>query len=134
MSNATIDQLDDFTRAYLECILWAENDESTPSGGGPLENNYDLDDFAPEALAQAVADCRRFQEENAADLALYDHFLYTPAELGGNDLWLTRNRHGAGFWDRDCLPKEAGERLTEAAKKIGECYMTVGDDGNIYLN
>ena len=42
-------------------------------------------------------DCRRFQEENAADLALYDHPQWTAAELGGHDFWLTRNGHGCGF-------------------------------------
>jgi len=133
--NATIEKLDDFTLAYLECILWAENDESTPAGGEPLDRNYNFDDFAPEAVERATADCRRFQAENAADLALYDHPHWTAAELGGHDFWLTRNGHGCGFWDcNDCLPEAAGERLTEAAKKMGECYVTVGDNENIYLS
>jgi len=133
--NAAIEQLDDFTLAYLECILWTENDESTPAGGEPLDRNYTFDDFAPEAVERAAADCRRFQKENAPDLARYDHPQWTAAELGGHDLWLTRNGHGCGFWDRhDCLPEAAGEHLTKAAKKMGECYVTVGDDENIYLS
>jgi len=45
-----------------------------------------------------VEECRRFQEENAADLAAYDHPQWSAAELGGHDFWLTRNGHGAGFW------------------------------------
>ena len=53
------------------------------------------------------------------------------AQLGGHDFWLTRNGHGAGFWDRsDCLPEDAGERLTDAAEKYGEVDLTV-DDGVI---
>ena len=138
MTTATLvslDQLDEFTRAYLECCLWAETDESDERGGQPLDDNYTLDDFAPEALERAIADCRRFQEENVADLALYNHPQYTVAELGGHDLWLTRNGHGCGFWDRDdCLPEAAGERLSDAARTCGECYATVGDDGLIYLD
>ena len=129
MTTAT---LDDFTRAYIEAALWSSTDESTPDGGEPMDANYDIDDIAPETLAGIVEDCRRFQAENAADLALYDHPQWSAAELGGHDLWLTRNRHGTGFWDRDYLPEDAGERLTAAAHKCGEIDLYVGDDGLIY--
>ena len=126
-------ELDEFTRAYVECALWSTNDEATPSGGEPLDGNYGIEDIDPDTLAAMIDDCRRFQEENAADLALYHHPQWTAAELGGHDLWLTRNGHGAGFWDRtDCLPKDAGKRLTAAAKRYGEVYLYLGDDGVIY--
>ena len=130
---ATITALDDFTRAYLEAILFAETDNADDSGGEPLDRNYDLWDFDPDSLDKAVEDCRRFQEENTADLALYDHPQWTAAELGGHDFWLTRNGHGCGFWDRnDCLPQEARDRLTAAAEKAREYYLYLGDDGVIY--
>ena len=75
-----------------------------------------------------------FELANAADLALYNHPRYRGPELGGHDLWLTRNGHGAGFWDRDdCLPEEARDRLTAAAKKYGEVYLSA-NDGAIYQN
>jgi hypothetical protein len=57
----TIDTLDDFTRAYLECALWSSND-----GDRPLDANYGLFDFSPEALEQAAEDCAEFQAANAA--------------------------------------------------------------------
>jgi hypothetical protein len=126
-------QLDDFTRAYIEAALWSSNDESTPQGGEPLDANYGIGDIAPETLDSMADDCRRFQAENAADLALYDHPEWTAAELGGHDFWLTRNGHGAGFWDRnDCLPEDAGQRLTEASEKYGTYDLYVGDDGLVY--
>lgn len=51
----------------------------------------------------------------------------------GHDFWLTRNGHGCGFWDRnDCLPADAGQRLTAASEKCGEYYLYVGDDGIVY--
>ena len=125
-------QLDDFTRAYAECALWASNDESTPAGGEPLDTNYGVEDIATETLVKMVDDCRRFQEENAADLALYNHPQWSAAELGGHDFFLTRNGQGCGFWDRDCLPTEASERLTDAAEKYGEVDLYVGDNGQIY--
>ncbi|MEN6367746.1 MAG: hypothetical protein ABFC88_13120 [Thermoguttaceae bacterium] len=130
----TTTDLDEFTRNYLICCLWAENDESDESGGEPLDSNYHLWDFAPEALTQAAEDCLRFQEENAADLAQYNHPQFNAREMGGHDFFLTRNHHGCGFWDRhDCLPEDAGERLTDAAEKFGECDPYVGDDGLIYF-
>ncbi len=130
MSN-TINQLDDFTLAYIEAALWSTNDESDESGGEPLDSNYGLDDLAPETLAAIVEDCRRFQQENVNDLASYDHPRYSAAEMGGHDFLLTRNGHGCGFWDGD-WPEEAGERLTAAAEKCGEFNLYVGDDGLLY--
>ena len=132
MTTTTI-QLDAFTSAYIEAALWASNDESNEAGGEPLNANYSIDDIDPDTLDAIIDDCRRFQTANAANLALYNHPEWSAAELGGHDYWLTRNGHGCGFWDRaDCLPEEAGERLTVAAECEGEIHLYVGDDGLIY--
>lgn len=118
--------LDTFTRAYLECALWAEtysrDGEEEPK---PLDDDFSIEDFAPEALAQAVADCAKFQADNAADIGPRD-------SEAGHDFWLTRNGHGAGFWDGD-WPEDAGKRLTDAAHAFGELSPYVGDDGRIYF-
>lgn len=121
--------LDKFTLAYIECLLWAETDDS----GEPLDASYGAEDLAPETLRAIIDDCRQFQEANRADLAQYNHPRYNAAELGGHDYWLTRNHHGAGFWDRDCLPDDCGERLTQAAQNAGELSPYVGDDSLVYL-
>jgi len=130
-----IGRLDEFTLAYIECALWSTNDESTPAGGEPLDTNYAVDSLTPETLESIAADCKRFQEENADDIAAGpDHPEYTAAaERAGHDFWLTRNGHGAGFWDGD-WGDELGERLTAACKKYGEVNLYVGDDGLIYSN
>lgn len=49
----------------------------------------------------------------------------------GHDLWLTRNGHGAGFWDRGL--GQLGDSLTTAAKSIGWANTYLGDDGLIYV-
>jgi hypothetical protein len=125
--------LDGFTRAYIEAMLWAETDNTTEQGGEPLDANYGLGDIAPETLRAIIDDCQQFQEANRADLERYNHPRYTWQELGGHDYWLTRNHHGAGYWDRDCLPDDCGERLTQAAHNAGELSPYVGDDSLIYL-
>lgn len=128
----TCTQLDEFTLAYAEAALWSTNDESDERGGEPLDANHTVDDLAPETLEKFIADCRRFQEQNAADIATCDdHPEYTATERAGHDFWLTRNGHGAGFWDGD-WPEEPGERLTAAAEAFGEVWLYVGDDGLIY--
>lgn len=124
--------LDEFTRHYITCALWAENDQSDPeTGGDPLDDNFDIGDIAPECLEAMVADCAKFQKENADDIATWEDGQYTAEEMAGHDFWLTRNGHGAGFWDGD-WKKKVGERLTTACEKFGNVDLYVGDDGKIY--
>jgi hypothetical protein len=112
--------LDEFTRAYLECALWSSLD----SEGELLDPRFGVEDFSPGAIEQAENDCVRFQAENAADLlfANYGHPEYSDDSLAGQDFWLTRCGHGAGFWDGD-LPEPIGETLTKASKAFGEAYV-----------
>lgn len=44
--------------------------------------------------------------------------------------WLSREGHGAGFFDFD---SDYADRLQDACKKIGEAGAYVGDDGKIYF-
>jgi hypothetical protein len=124
-------KLDDFTRAYITAALWAETDDA----GEPLDSKYSPDDLAPETLQKIVTDCEKFQKDNAADLAAGPSKTLrdcTSIEYAGHNFWLTRQGHGCGFWDGD-WPEEAGERLTAASKKFGECYLYVGDNGKLYI-
>ena len=115
-----------FVEAYIEAALWSTNDESTPEGGEPLDKNYGIGDISPETINAMTADCLVFQEQNSDDLEKCTD------EQGGHDFWLTRNGHGAGFWDRDYLDDDVGERLSEASRAFGEENLYVGDDGTIY--
>lgn len=108
--------------AYEECADWTEcerlGDDAEASG------NYVIG-FHVETLATFSADVTSFIRDNAADVAEL-----SPESIG-HDLWLTRNRHGAGFWDGDYAP-EIGKRLTDAAHAYGTCDLYVGDDGWVY--
>jgi hypothetical protein len=50
----------------------------------------------------------------------------------GHDFWLTRNGHGAGFWDRGI--GDYGDALTEHAHSFGASDVYVGDDGRLYVS
>ena len=43
--------------------------------------------------------------------------------------WLTRNRHGAGFWDRGL--GRVGDILTEVAHSFGEAYLMPNGRGKL---
>ncbi len=124
-----------FVRQYIETMLWSTNDESTESGGYPLEDNYGITDIAPETLQRIADDCSRFWssvESMGIDLdaeLLKDD---DATEQAAHDFWLTRNGHGAGFWDGD-WSDESEDKLTKLAESFGEQWPYVGDDGLIYL-
>jgi hypothetical protein len=127
-------ELDAFTVAYIDCAIWAStvDDPSEPSGqdnrgGYPMDRNYSWCDFDNETTARIVRDCKRFQE-HAAQLGIKFVGSITHA---GYDFWLTRNGHGAGFWDGD-WQDEVGEQLTTLSQSFGECDLIVGDDGKVY--
>lgn len=111
--------LDDFTSGYIRAALWSTNDESDESGGQPLDQNYGPEDLTVEALDKMIEDSRKFQEDNAALLARAGD-----AGRNGHDFWLTRNGHGAGFWDRG-YPDEVGDALTKATDKYGQVDLYV---------
>lgn len=116
--------MDKFTHAYIEAALWSSMDESDEQGGEPLDANYGIDDIAPETLASILDDCKAFQEAHADDIG-------GELERAGHDFWLTRNGHGAGFWDGD-WDDDIGQRLTDASDVYGSVDLYVGDDGLIY--
>lgn len=80
--------------AYVECALWTDgdmewNDEGTLTPDGEKRLTADLFAFLDDA-------------EVAALVATWE------PEQVGPDFWLTRNGHGAGFWDRG---RPEGDRL-----------------------
>lgn len=131
-------RMDDFTHGFLETALWSSNDNSDDTGGDPLDKNYGIEDFAEPALRGLIADCERFQKENAADLAVaYEQGIrgadFNDQGAAGHDFWLTRCGHGAGFWDGD-YPEPQATRLTKASEKFGNVDLYVGDDGKIWAS
>jgi len=126
----------DFLSAYIECALWSTLDQSDENtGGNPLDKNYTRDDIAPETLQRITEDCKRFYdsmrdtwEGNYIGSASNE---YTEAQLAGHDFWLTRNRHGAGFWDGN-WSEEVSDQLDEVAHDSGEYDLYLGDDNKIY--
>jgi hypothetical protein len=123
-------ELDVFTLSYLETALWASTDDN----GGPLEDKYGIDDIALESLKTIVDDCKAFQEDNQS-LLTSRHLLKRscPLSQAGHDFFLTRNGHGAGFWDGD-WKDDAGKILTGSSKVYGSQDIYIGDDGKLHVS
>ena len=115
--------LTQFVDSYIETALWSSNDESNESGGEPLDKNYGPSDLAPETRRTMFLDAASFYKANLMD--------FDDPGQAGHDFWLTRNEHGAGFWDGD-YPEPQASRLTAASEDYGGFNLYVGDDSQIY--
>jgi hypothetical protein len=108
--------------SYINTALWS----STNDDGRPLDSKYEKKDIALGSRMHMERDCREFLSR------VYNKISFENAHSIGHDFWLTRNGHGAGFWDGD-YPEELGKYLTDVAHSFGECYLLVGDDGMLHL-
>lgn len=117
-----------FVSAYITAMKW-----STPGTDTTGDDVEDLLAFelAPETIELIKLDCFKFYEDNFIQLSTIDAAGLHSFELSGHDFWLTRARHGAGFWDRGL--GIAGEVLTKASEGFKEVTPYIGDDGLIYL-
>ena len=109
---------------YITCALWSStegDDDATPM------DSLDAD-LAPETREAMRKDCADF-------VALIDELRIDSTqnwneEQLGHDLWLTRNGHGTGFWDRGY---DKGDALSDAAHSMGERDLYLGNDGAIHI-
>lgn len=128
-----LDDADAFTVGYVDSMLWTDNApdaesvrefEAMAASGdepdGSFPKNSTAEDIAPHTLARIVADCKTFQDRAGAILAeVYARQNGYDAERAGHDFWLTRNAHGAGFWDREELEPE-GDEYESLTRAMGQ--------------
>lgn len=119
----TDDEFGAFFDQYVATLKWSAYDaESFPEVG---ELAYGQQD-------EIAADISDFLATYAALIhrALVIRPSYTLSGVA-HDYALTRNRHGAGFWDSGL--GDVGDLLTEAAHAAGSQSLYVGDDGLLYV-
>ncbi len=108
---------------YLECALWSSNDLDTDE---PMDANYEIYDFSRNAVREAEKDCADFVKKagNLIDIYLNEY----DEDYLGYDFWLSRNGHGAGFFDRGL--GDVGDQLQDIARDFGEKYL-YGDGSEV---
>lgn len=124
--------LPEFFRGYIECALWSSTDDNDMY----LSRLYSPEDLTGPSREGALAECAKFLQENLQHLEQYTLRCTRPEEgrewaCAGHDFWLTRNGHGAGFWDRGL--GRLGDAISESARKYKEQDLYVGDDGKLYI-
>ena len=108
-----------FLDSYIATAIWSSLDDA----GIPLDDAKYADvELSAATRAAMSADCAAFLER-ATPIIQGFPAEYPDSQLG-HDFWLTRNRHGSGFWDGD-YPKLLGEKLTVTAYSFGECNLYV---------
>ena len=112
------------TQAYITAAPWSATTHNAAGDGVPLDDDHDESDLSPATRADMEVDCAAFYDTHKD--AIGDN-----ASGAGHDLWLTRCGHGAGFWDGD-WPEPDATTLSDAAEKLGDVFLYVGDDGQIH--
>lgn len=112
-------------QGYVEALYWTDT--------GDNDSDIPTDSLmASEVQFGIMLECADFlaQCDSLGLLGRYDASGHTWAEFG-HDFWLTRNGHGAGFWDRNL--GDLGDELTELAKTWGSVGTYLGDDGQVWV-
>lgn len=126
-SAARFNALDYFTQGYIEAMFFTEASAPEDECFGAT-----VADLSPEAWEKIKADCKAFQEANAATLEAVFRFVHDADTRAGRDYWFTRNGHGVGFWEPGRWPKPYGDLLDKATDR-SEVYLYRGDDGRLYI-
>jgi hypothetical protein len=122
-----------FLAAYIETAMWAD---------GHAEM-FEIDDdptLAPEAETAMREEAGRWfdAKEPTIQAAIDAGGVRCGPDFdewghAGHDFWLTRNGHGAGYWDGD-WPEPFAAQLSEAAHKAGGRDLYLGDDGLVWAS
>lgn len=124
-------KIDEFTTGYIEALFFF-----SPEDQETMETCAGLG-LADESLEKLVEDCQTFQTNYPGLLREYyakcrkSANEYTPESRAGHDFYLTRNYHGAGFWDRGF--GKVGEKLTAVSHTFREQDLYRGDDGLAHI-
>ena len=157
--NFTQDELNEILKGYIEAALWTE-EERLKEAYAETVYQEEIDDDPEdkiEKIINAKKDLKRkekkfqyFLKDNLdvdskiqayLDIKKFIKLAGEPAiqeaidEKGydqlGIDFWLSRNGHGAGFFDHGY---DSEKELMTASEKMKEVHMYIGDDLKIYFN
>lgn len=120
-------ELETFTAAFIEALYFTDTGDVDQPGSDA--------ELSEDARADIEADCRswwrRFGCYVVSDVCA-NVGTEGPVAQAGHDFWLTRQEHGAGFWDGD-WPEPYGDMLTKAAEAYGKMYVDQNEKGEIVI-
>lgn len=96
--------IEKMARSYIEAAIFTDEEQLCEENQAAQEWGFSISESAKN---DAMSECERFYK---ASKGLIEKAGLTE-EQAGHDLWLTRNGHGAGFWDRGL--GDIGEKLND---------------------
>jgi hypothetical protein len=111
--------------SYLETAKWTSHDYDEDCRDATSLEQYDWSEAAVKEAEKEIEDFKYYLDEIGLDWST------VPYTMMGHNFWLSRNRHGAGFWD--CGLGKLGDALHKAAITFGTKDVYLGDDNLIYF-
>lgn len=121
--------IDDVLDSYYETAFWTEGDndfDNEIQDDNNKLNNKSISDISDKSKEQSKNDIIEFIKK-AKEIAPEELSTYNEKSLGHN-IWLSRNGHGAGFFD------DNNDQLQQIARDMKSVNMYVGDDGQVYID
>jgi hypothetical protein len=106
--------------SYLETAIWAEESDENDLQGKTI-HEIDKNSKANSAI-EIYQFLQKAQQEASDELNTYDE------EAIGHNLWLSRNGHGAGFFD------DNNDKLQNLARNMKPVDIYLGNDNKIYID
>lgn len=98
-----------------------------------VDDGESLEAYDLSAAGFCAAACDAFLAVHGAELeAVIESNLEYSYSDAGHDLFLTREGHGVGFWDRNL--GHYGDVFTKYSEGLCSCNPYVGDDQLIYMS
>lgn len=155
MNDLTESEIKQIMNGYLEAALWTEEENLKDMGNSEEDYDFDDDDededeseidkiirmqkelkskgvdsfskdhITTDSLIQAYLDIKKFIKSAGIE-AVNEAVNENGLERLGHDIWLTRNRHGSGFFD---YTYENENQLMTAAHNLKEVDLYIDDEG-----
>jgi hypothetical protein len=148
-------ELNYILKGYLDCALWTEedrlkdeqetnklnidfNEDDTDDEMDDFEKMYKrkntskqftIEDIETNSLISTYNDIKEFIR-NAGSNAINYAIKENGYERLGHDIWLTRNGHGAGFFDHN-YDDDIQTKLIEAGKNLKEKHLYVTEENQL---
>ena len=119
-----------FFESYKATALECESDENDDY----FNDHFTVEDIGTELEFQMLDDCMIFfdqEHDRIAEFEGIDAHGYNCWERAGACFWLSRQGHGAGFFDCELWSEETRAHLQKIAEDFGQTYLVVGEDGKI---
>jgi len=122
----TRNDLNKILKGYITCALWTDEEELKTQNA---QIDVDIENVDYNSLIASYNDIKKFIE-----LAGSDNINYAIEANGlerlGHDIWLTRNGHGAGFFDHN-YDEDVEKKLIESGKSLGSKHIYINDENKI---